>query len=243
MGKKYERAAFYALYPNMLGLCGPRGSGKDKLYRYLTTENKVDDRQARKLLEQFAAATAYLKLIAAANCISDWLDPQVVDAYWVGNDLLGRVRQEDLKAMILGLAAEGKIAKAAAEEAVARVHYQHRPHHSFHVMVIGGLSGQVERGSIGQELCLIGWGRVVGFGKKGELTVLAKPLRHEGGKVLPKLEEEVERVVRRDVLLFPRVSVGDLVAFHWGRVVEIIDEDAARRLECWTERTLAYFNK
>lgn len=244
MGKKYERAARYALYPNELGLCGPRGSEKGKLYQYLTLKSKVNDVQARKLLEQFTAATAYMKLIAEASQIDDWLDPRVVDAYWIGNDLLGRVRPEDLKELIGSLAEEGKMAAAAAVDAICRVHYEHRPHHSFHVFVIGGLSGQVERGSVGWELCRIGWGVVARVEKDGNLTVVARSLRKENGRVLPELEgREKNCLVRRDRELFPRVSAGDLVAFHWGRMVEQIDQDAARRLEYWTERTLAHCSK
>lgn len=239
MEKKYARAAHYALYPNMLGLCGPRGKDKERLYEYLTLEAKVNDGQARDLLEQFTAATAYMRLIAAVNQIEDWLDPRVVDAYWIGNDLLNLVHAEDLKELIHGLVPAGKLAESAAKEAIARVHRDHRPHHSFHVFVIGGLSGQVERGSIGWELCRIGWGTVVRVKKDGNLTVLAESLLQKGSKILPELEGvERERLVRRDRKLFPRVSSGDLVAFHWGRVVEIIDHDAARRLEYWTERML-----
>ncbi|MFH2136641.1 MAG: DUF6390 family protein [Patescibacteria group bacterium] len=239
MEKKYARAAHYALYPNILGLCGPRGRDKEKLYEYLTLKTKVGDREVRKLLEQFTAATAYMNLIAAANEILDWLDPRVVDAYWIGNDLLDRVWPKDLKILISRLANEGKIAAPAAEEAIARVHSDHRPHHSFHVFVIGGLSGQVERGSIGWELCRIGWGTVTRVKHDGNLMVLARSLLQRGGKILPELEGvERERLIRRDRELFPRVSAGDLVAFHWGRVVEIIDKDAAQRLDYWTERTL-----
>lgn len=244
MGKIYARAARYALYPNELGLCGPRGSEKGKLYQYLTLKSKVNDAQARKLLEQFTAATAYLKLIAASNSIEDWLDPQVVDAYWIGNDLLNRVRPEDLKTMILGLATEGKMAAPAAKEAAARVHYQHRPHHSFHVFAIGGISGQVERGSVGQDLCRIGWGEVARIEKDGTLAVLARSLRHRGSQFLPELEgRKEERVIWRDPQILPRVKVGDLITFHWGRAVEVVTLDEARRLEYWTERTLTYCNK
>jgi hypothetical protein len=238
MRKKYRRAALYALYPNELGLCGPGGRGKGKLYQYLTTKSRVSDSQVRILLEQFTAAAAYLKLIAAANQIDDWLNPRVVDAYWIGNDLLKRVRPEDLKVMILDFVGRGKMARAVAEEVIARTHYRHRPHHSFHVIAIGGVSGQVKRGSIGQELCRIGWGRVASIGQGAELTVVSKSLRQKGGKFFPELEEERERLVRRDTQLFPHLSVGDLVALHWGRVVEKITDDAARRLEYWTERTL-----
>lgn len=242
MGKKYERAALYALYPNMLGLCGPRGRAKDKLYQYLTTKSKVTDAEARKLLEQFNAATAYLKLIAEANHIEDWLDPRVVDAYWIGNDLLNRVWPKDLKILIGRLADEKKIARPAAEEAIERVHADHRPHHSFHVFVIGGLSGQVERGSIGWELCRIGWGEVLGTGVDGSsFEVWAKSLVKRRSGVLPRLAAKEDVVtVRRDPQLFPHVSRGDLVAYHWGRVVEIIDGDAARRLEYWTKQTLQH---
>lgn len=239
MGKLYERAALYALYPNELGLCGPCGEGKGKLHQYLVAKSKVSNKQARELLEQFFAATAYLKLIAKANEIEDWLDPRVVDAYWIGNELLGRVRPEDLKALVLGFSDIGRMTRAVAEETAARVHYEHRPHHSFHVFVVGGITGKVEAGTVGWDLCRIGWGRVVGVGKSGELTVRARSLVREGGKVLPELmENEERRLIRCDSQLFPRVSAGDLVAFHWGRIVEIIDEDAAQRLEHWTERTL-----
>lgn len=240
MGKKHERAALYALYPNTFGFCGPAGRDKERLYQYLTLKSKVSDNQARELLGQFNAATAYMRLIATANSITDWLDPRVVDAYWIGNDLLERVRPEDLKELIRGLANEGKIAPPAAEEAIARVHSDHRPHHSFHVFVIGGLSGQVERGSIGQELCRIGWGRVISVGRGPELIVFSRSLRRKDGRFISELEGETEHPARRDTRLFPRLSAGDLVALHWGRVVEKITEDEARRLEYWTERTLRH---
>ncbi len=244
MGKKYERAARYALYPNELGLCGPRGSEKGKLYQYLTTKSKVDDNHARRLLGQFTAATAYLKLIAAANGIEDWLDDRVVDAYWIGNELLGRVRPEDLRELIFGFVGEGRMTEAAAKETTDHVHYQHRPHHSFHVLAIGGISGQVDRESVGWELCRIGWGKVVSVGKGPELTVSARSLKHEGNRFLAELEEkEKKRLVRRDPQIIPRIRAGDLVAFHWGRVVEVITLNEARRLEHWTEATLTACRK
>jgi hypothetical protein len=183
-------------------------------------------------------------LIAEANEIEDWLDPRVVDAYWIGNDLLNRVRPEDLEAMIFGFADQGLMTEEVAKETVKRIHYQHRPHHSFHVFTVGGITGKVERESIGWELCRIGWGRVVGIDKEGALAVLARSLKRSGGKVLPELEtERRERTVRRDPQILPRVKVGDLVSFHWGRAVEVISEEAARRLEYWTERTLAHCSR
>ena len=239
MEKIYARAARFALYPNELGLCGPRGREKGKLYQYLTTKNKVDDKQARKLLLQFVAATAYLKLIAAANQIKDWLDPRVVDAYWIGNDLLNLVRPEDIRTFLLGFVGPGQMTKEAAKEAAVRVRKEHRPHHSFHVLTIGGISGQVERESVGWELCRIGWGAVEKIKSDGNLVVFARSLRHKGGRFLPELGGvEEERLIRRDPKILPLVRVGDTVAFHWGRAVEVVTLDEAQQLEYWTERTL-----
>jgi hypothetical protein len=241
MGKKYDRAARYALYPHELGLCGPSGQ-KGKLHEYLTLKGKVSDREARTLLDGFLAATAYLTLIAASNEIEDWLDPRVVDAYWIGNDLLNRVRSEDLKELVLGFSDVGRMTRAVAEETAARVHYDHRPHHSFHVFVVGGITGKVEAGTAGWELCRIGWGRVLGVDNDdATLAVLARSLRRNGGKVLPEMEMgERECAIRRDSQILPHVKVGDIVSFHWGRAVEVIDHEAARRLEYWTERTLRH---
>ncbi len=237
--KKYDRAARYALYPHELGLCGPSGK-KGELYQYLTLKNKVSDQEVRTLLESFVSATTHLKLVAAANEIDDWLDPRVVDAYWIGNDLLNRVRPEDLREAVLGFSDVGRMTRAVAEAAAMRVHYEHRPHHSFHVFVVGGVTGKVEAGTAGWELCRIGWGRVIDIGS-AKLAVSARSLKVENGCVLPELRPaEVMCSVRRDPLILPRVKVGDIVTFHWGRAIEVIDLESARRLEYWTERTLKY---
>lgn len=47
-----------------------------------------------QLARAFTGAWPYLQLIAAASHIPDPLDAQVVEAYWVGNSLLGNVRRD-----------------------------------------------------------------------------------------------------------------------------------------------------
>ncbi len=240
--KKYERAVRYALYPNELGLCGPRGAReKGQLYQYLTTKTKISDVRVRELLGQFWASTAYLKLIAASNEIDDWLDPRVVEAYWIGNDLLGRVRPEDLRETVKSFSGLATMSAKVAEELAFRIPHQARPHHSFHVFIVGSITGKVERGTIGQELCRIGWGTVREIKGRGrQLVVQTRVLKKRGGNVFPILEEEPSpEGVKYDPLLFPRLKVGDLITYHWDRAVEIIDFETARRLEEWTEKTLA----
>jgi len=237
MGKIYARAARYALYPNMLGQCGPKGSDKERLYQYLTTTTKVDDHQARKLLEQFPAASTYMKLIAASNDIPDWLDPRVVEAYWIGSNLLDRVRVQDLKIVVSSFGGEIMPEEAAVALAI-RIPYDAVPHHSFHVFI--GSSADGKTGSVGnpEEFCRIGWGEVkLVSGRK--VKILARSLVGRGGQYGLELSRELPREIARDPAILPRLHPGEFITFHWGRAVETITLEQARRLEHYTEATLA----
>ena len=80
--------ARYAYPPNALGLCGadtPR-----TLLEY--GDAHASDGGLAELARTFEGAWPYLELIAGANGLADPLDPRVVEAYWVGNELLDRVR-------------------------------------------------------------------------------------------------------------------------------------------------------
>lgn len=240
--KTYERAVRYALYPNELGLCGPRGAKeRGQLYQYLTTKTKVSDSRIRELLERFWASAAYLKLIAQSNEIDDWLDPRVVEAYWIGNDLLKRVRPEDLRETVKSFSGLGTMTAKAAEELAGRIPHQARPHHSFHVFLVGSITGKVERGTIGQELCRIGWGVVEAIHDFGrQLIVQTRVLKKHGGNIYPELEPQPSpEGIKCDPRLFPRLRVGDWITYHWDRAVEIVDFKTVRQLEEWTEKILA----
>ncbi|HWD82076.1 MAG TPA: DUF6390 family protein, partial [Kribbella sp.] len=78
--------ARYAYPPNALGYCGPEDSGE--LLEY--AGSAVSDRGLAAIAQRFLGAWPYLSLIAAASG-RDPLDPEVVEAYWVGNRLLGKV--------------------------------------------------------------------------------------------------------------------------------------------------------
>src|SRR5512132_906480 len=84
--------ARYAFGPNRLGYCGP----DDAAELFGEATNGGDLSALRRLAEQFEGAYPYLELIARANGLSDPLDSRVVEAYWLGNDLLTSVRPADL---------------------------------------------------------------------------------------------------------------------------------------------------
>src|SRR5581483_3678834 len=82
----------YAFMPNRLRYCG--GDDNRTLFEY-GVEQAVDGGLA-PLLRRFAGALPYLQLIARANGIADAFDSRVVEAYWIGNDLLDGVEVRQL---------------------------------------------------------------------------------------------------------------------------------------------------
>ena len=79
--------ARYAYPPNALGYCGPPDSGA--LIGAAAPATDLDG--LSRLAARFEGAWPYLRLIARCNGIADPLDPRVVEAYWIGNELLLQV--------------------------------------------------------------------------------------------------------------------------------------------------------
>jgi len=79
--------ARYAFMPNKLGYCG--SDDNRTLFDYCAARHT--DPGLVFLLQKFEAAYPYLKLIAGSNNIADPFDARVVEAYWLGNELLDRV--------------------------------------------------------------------------------------------------------------------------------------------------------
>src|SRR5690242_9162463 len=86
------RFIHYAFMPNRLRYCG--GDDNRTLFEY-GVEQAVDGGLA-PLLRRFTGALPYLQLIARANGIADAFDSRVVEAYWIGNDLLQGVEVRQL---------------------------------------------------------------------------------------------------------------------------------------------------
>lgn len=142
MKRGLRRAILYALTPNELGLCGSQNEGeKGQLLRYLAG-GKVSDARVRKILGSFLAYASYLQLIAKNNEIDDWLDERVAEAYWIGNHLLEGVKVGDLRNLVRSFAGKGQMTQEVAEALAARIPYRAVPHHSFHVFMIGSITGK-----------------------------------------------------------------------------------------------------
>jgi hypothetical protein len=234
--------ARYAYPPNSLGLCG--ADVRQTLLQYGAA--RESDGGLAELARTFEGAWPYLELIAAANRIDDPLDPRVVEAYWVGNDLLDRVRPADL-ARHVDDRFRGRLGRAR-ERVVDAVRAGAVPHHCFHVFAVYPWLGLMRGGIVDEPLrvldrCRTTPARVVAV--EGEIvTTLACPLLFEDGRL--RLGEPAPRRARwqKGGLAFVRAPApGDDVSLHWDFVCDLLTPAAARALDRATRRAIRAVNR
>lgn len=225
------RSARYSTVPNELGYCGPHGAYKE-LQRFIAGPNPESAAVAQKLLGQFTASYAYLKLIAEHNGLNPF-DEDVVEAYWLGNSLLENVPYSALQKMLLGEFSKPgmlpeRIARAKAESLPKGM----LPHHSMHVLHINFLNPELKPLLQNLTACLVLWAEVRERTKNG-LQVKTAKLLHESGQL--KLGEHVHVI---DAGFVQGAQKGDLLSLHWGKAIERIDSDRFKQLKDCTLRNL-----
>lgn len=237
------RFARYAYGPNHLGYCGP--DEEQELFEQAT--RGAEDAAIRALATRFEGAYPYLELIARSAGIGDPLDARVVEAYWLGNGLLDRVKPaalgDDLERRFRPRIRSDGWRWLASKPGAGAV-----PNHAFHVLDIFPVVGMLRGGEPGRVLqvmdsCRIRWGRVVE--RDGDwLVVNVVPLALVDGR-LQLAPPRAERIRGwRDGLGFvDGASAGDVVSIHWDWACERLDRRRLSALLSWTKRELAIANR
>ncbi|HEV7961815.1 MAG TPA: DUF6390 family protein [Actinoplanes sp.] len=219
--------ARYAYPPNELGYCGPEGAAA-----LLRPDAPAEiARRAR----QFDGAWSYLELIAEAAGIADPLDEAVVEAYWIGNDLLDKVESAALVARLRDRfrGQLGGTWREAGTRATA--------HHSFQVYevypwaaMLGADANPVALSVL--DRCRIRTGVVLGVDGESA-TVRARPLVWEHGALTAgPTRDEVVHWSANGRSLLERLAPGDRVTLHWDWVCDLVTEQQAARLEALETR-------
>lgn len=227
------RFARFALPPHELGFCGP--TEPSALGEYLTGGC---DRELREMARTFEGAYPYLELLAGAAGVGDPLDPRVVEAYWIGNDLLDRVDPFEF-----GRSIDDRFRRRAGAgwEQLRDAVPAGVPHHAFHVLRVMPWAGLLRDGVVDEPLgivdrCRISWATVTGFvepdDRSSGVLIRRLPLTWEGSRLVygPPVVEQVRSTVA--------VDVGDAVAVHWDWICERIDATQLRWLRTVTDRQL-----
>jgi hypothetical protein len=228
----------YAFMPNRLRYCG--GDDNRTLFEYGT--EGVSDGGLQPLLRQFSGALPYLQLIARANAVADPFDARVVEAYWIGNELLEGVEVRQLYDALLerfGKQLTGRSRDLVLGKAPAGAH----PHHSFHVLDVHSRVGELSNTMRTLDECRVSLGRVVSA-DNAELVVERQPVSMRAGKLVLDVAR-TERALRQvDGRGFAEdAAPGDWVSIHWGWVCEVLDDRQRRNLERYTRYHLAIANQ
>jgi len=234
--------ARYAYPPNALGLCG--ADARRTLIEY--GDAGESDAGLAELARTFDGAWPYLELIAGANGIQDPLDPRVVDAYWVGNELLDHVRPRDL-AHHVESRFNGRLGRAQ-EHVVDAVAAGAVPHHCFHVFAVYPWLGLMRTGIVEEPLRILDQCRttpaVVTRVDGDTVDVRARPLLWDGIRLhLGEPRARIARWREAGLAFVARPESGDLVSLHWDFVCDVLHPAAARRLDRATDRALDAVNR
>jgi hypothetical protein len=228
----------YAFMPNRLRYCG--GDDNSTLFEY-GIENVVDG-GLPPLLRRFTGALPYLQLIARSSGVLDPFDRRVVEAYWIGNELLENVevRQiHDALAERFGKQLTPKLRELVLGKAPAGA----CPHHSFHVYEVHSRVGELEHSLETMDQCQISWGKVMRV-EGAELVVERQPLTLVDGK-LALGPARVERVARQvDGRGFVDAArPGDWVSLHWSWACEVLSPPRLANLRRYNAYHLALANQ
>jgi hypothetical protein len=216
------RFARYAYPPNALGYCGPVGS------EALLLPDATDEIERRA--RQFEGAWSYLEVLAEATAL-DPLADEVVEAYWLGSDLLDEVDPAGLVRRLENRfrGQVGGTWRTATTRATA--------HHGFQVYEVYPWAGLLLAGRTPGpavtvlDRCRIRVGEVIGV--EGEQAFVASRLLAWDGTSLGE-GEAVTETVRWSVAgcaLIDVPPVGSLVALHWDWVCEVVSPSEAMRIE------------
>lgn len=224
----------FALMPNRLGYCG--GPDQRELHDYYIAGRA--DAGLTRLLNRFEGPMPYLRLIATENGLADPLDHRVVEAYWLGNDLLDHT---DLGAFYRSLhdRFRSRVSRPALERLLGAVPAGATPSHTFHVLQTYLPTATLPAGFDTLERCRVGWGTVL-WSTPQEVTVSARPLVWQQGRLT--LGEPAPKTLVRHLdgyTSLPDLKPGEMVAFHWDWLAARITPAQAGRLEQETRRHLA----
>jgi hypothetical protein len=210
--KALQLLSRFSLPPNALGYCG-RNSAPEKFKRCVI---KGDCRGVEAELKKFIVLHPYLKTIAEITGLPRF-SYKVAEAYWLGNDLLKKVKPEHYFLLLKNFKKQG-VPQWLVDELTARPPKKFIPTHLFQVLHVGvgRASGSVPYNIKTTNNCMIRWGKVKKI-EGDKVTVSLNSLKKVRGKYeLVVIEERFASIPG----FIKMLMIGDVVTVHWGLVTK-----------------------
>lgn len=240
--------ARFSLPPNSLGYCG-RDSASTKFRRCIT---KGDCKGVEEEVAKFIVLYPYLKTISKITKLPIF-SYEVIESYWIGNDLLKRVKLKHYNLLLKNFEKQG-VPDFFIKELKEKTPKVFIPNHLFHVLHVGvgKASGAVPFNLSSINNCMIRWGEVIEL-KEGKAVINLYSLKEEEIP-LPLLIKGVPKavdllvgsyllIVKKETIpfnreLIPGLKTGDIAAVHWNMVVKILTKQEEENLLFWTKEAL-----
>ncbi|MBU0670979.1 hypothetical protein KKF29_02365 [Patescibacteria group bacterium] len=231
----------YAFMPNKLSYCGP-DNNRD-LLEYGAT--RTVDAGLKNILSDFQNLWPYLKFIANNNKIADPFDNRVVEAYWVGNELLENTTMKGFhRHLIDTLQIKKKLDPASLEYLIGKIPLGAKPHHTFHVLNVFLRTGHWALANVLETIdnCRVGWGQISQI-EKDHFMVRTQPLvmREKklelGQPIIKKIKKTID-----DKTFINVANLNDWVSFHWGFACEKINIRQVVNLQRYTTEAIKLAN-
>ena len=231
-----ELAARFSYITNSLRFCGPE-EASGQFLGYIASSTSAES--VKESLKKFEGLYPYLSVIAAKNK-KEFTDYGVVEAYWIGNELLDNMDSEDIKSIIEKLMSRG-LPKSIGHGLMKNLPDGMVPHHNFNVLYVGvgKTSGTVPTTIQNMDNCRISMGKVIGF-SGDNLIVQTDILKSAGGKFLLQKNETKTAAYLKEML--PEVKMGDYVALHWGFACMALNGIQRKNLEHYTNKIVHMLN-
>lgn len=258
--------AKYAFSPNKLKYCGP--DDNRAIFDYCVAQQS--DRGLVQLLEKFEGAYPYLEFIAKENKIKDPFDYRVVEAYWLGNELLDNINMDHFYSSLKDRFKKRN--SKATKWLFTKPILGAKPNHAFHVfdvyVKLGSMRGEVPKNVIQViNSCMISWGRIVKFSIFNPSTSSGQVFQFSNKSQIPNSKnsnkimiEYTPIVLKKGKLVFgapvkkeiqwryegkafiKKPQIGDWVSVHWDWACDVLDQRQLANLQRWTQYHLNLAN-
>ena len=228
------RCAKYAFSPNQLGYCGP-DKNRD-LFEYCQTQ--TTDAGLNNILTDFQTLYPYLSFIAKENQLQNPFSQAVVDAYWLGNNLLDGITLSDFYQHLTdNLQLKKKLSKKLFNLVFANFKKPATPHHNFHVFNIWQRTGNLTTLHTIETMdkCRISWAKVKRILPTG-YEINYQPLTVNRLTSQLNLATPAKKIVVKGFV--DQAKIGDWISLHWEWPCEILTDLQVWNLKQYTERIL-----
>jgi hypothetical protein len=234
MKKALQLESRFSLSPNSLGYCGRKSAAAK--FKKCISDGKCDG--VKEELSDFIVLYPYLKTLGKilGKPFSSY---SVIEAYWLGNDELKKVRQKDYNLLLENFTKQG-VPDFFVKELKAKKPKKFIPNHLFHVLFIGvgKASGAVPFNLSSINNCMIRWGKVQKISKNTAVVTL-NSLKKKGKNSYALTR--VQASIPFNLKFTPNLKVGDTVAVHWNLIVKILNKEEEENLKFWSEKVCQLF--